>query len=144
MSEHVFDVTLFRQEFPQFADEILYPDETLQQYWNVAIIYFNRYDNCLICGDQLQYALNILTAHIADVTGIAKAGGMPGFIDQASIDKVSVALLQPPVSNFFQFWLSSSPYGQQLLALLKTLTVGGFTIGGLPEIGGIRKVGGIF
>jgi hypothetical protein len=50
----------------------------------------------------------------------------------------------PPETNQWQWWLSLSPWGQQLLALLLVKSAGGFYIGGFPERQGFRKAYGLF
>lgn len=144
MGTHSFNIPLFREQFPAFTDPIAYPDATLTAYWDVAILYVNSMDSCLLNGDALQYAINAMTAHLAYLTPLIIAGEKPGFETDATIDKISVAIMPPPVSNFWNFWLSSSPYGQALLAFLRVQTAGGLMTGGLPEISAIRKIGGIF
>jgi hypothetical protein len=50
----------------------------------------------------------------------------------------------PPAANAWQYWLNTSPYGMQLLALLQAKGVGGLYVGGLPERDAFRKVYGVF
>ncbi|OWK47571.1 hypothetical protein FRUB_01270 [Fimbriiglobus ruber] len=45
----------------------------------------------------------------------------------ATIDKISVTLEPPPAPNAWQYWLQSSPYGQQLLALLQVVSAAAST-----------------
>jgi len=145
MAQHTLDISAFRTMFPAFADPLKYPDATLQMWWTMAIQYINDYDSCLIEGDTLQLALNLMTAHLAQSFTLISAGqNTPGVITGATEGSVSVSMSPPPVKNMWQYWLATTPYGQQLLALLQSLVVGGFTIGGLPETSGFRRVGGVF
>lgn len=145
MAQHVFDVAAFRAAFPAFADPLKYPDATLQMWWTMAIQYITDYDNCLIEGDTLQLALNLMTAHLAQsFTMLANGNTSPGVVTGATEGSVSISMAPPPTKNMWQYWLATTPYGQQLLALLQTLVAGGFTIGGLPETSGFRRVGGVF
>lgn len=144
MALHTFDPTLFRIQFPEFSDPVAFPDALLQAHWNIAILYVNPNDNCFMSGDTLQYILNALTAHITKIYDNNAKKKTSGIVTSATIDKVSVALLAPPVDNQFEWWLSLTPYGAQLLALLQTITAGGFYFGGLPETSAISKVGGIY
>jgi hypothetical protein len=145
MAQHTFDVAAFRAMFPAFSNVVTYPDATLQLWWTMAVQYVNDYDNCLIAGDTLQLALNLMTAHLAQSsTLIANGQSTPGVVGSAAEGTVSISMVPPPVKNMWQYWLSSTPYGQQLLALLQTIVAGGFTIGGLPETSGFRRVGGVF
>jgi len=144
MSLHTFDVTEFREQFPQFANPVEFPDALLQGYWDAAICYINPHDYGYLTGDCLQRALNLMTAHLAALAVLIADGQNPGFAESATIDKVSVTLQPPPVKNQFTWWLSTTPYGAQLLALLGVKGVGGFYIGGLPEQSAILKVGGFY
>lgn len=144
MALHTFDVTAFRAAFPAFADPLAYPDPVLQMYWNTATAYCNANDWYNIQGDTLQTILNYFTAHIAQLATVVAQGLLPGFIQNATIDAVTVALAPPPEVNQFQWWMNQTTYGQSVLALLQAVTVGGFFFGGLPETSAFRKVGGIF
>lgn len=145
MAQHTFDVTAFRAMFPAFADPLKYPDATLQMWWTMAIQYISDMDNCVIEGDTLQLALNLMTAHLAQsFTMLANGQTNPGIITGATEGSVSVSMTPPPAKNMWQYWLATTPYGQQLQALLSALVVGGFTIGGLPETAALRRVFGVF
>lgn len=144
MTTHTFDVAQFRDQFPQFANETTFPDEMLQQYWNAATCYVTPDDFCYLSGDCLQLALNLMTAHLAALSILIAAGKTPRLVQSATIDKVSVDFTPPPLKNQWQWWLSTTPYGMQLFALLQAKAVGGYYIGGLPESAAFRKVAGIF
>jgi hypothetical protein len=144
MATHTFDIAAFRTQFPAFANTATFPDETLNAYWAAATCYVNPVDWCYLSGDCLQLALNLMTAHLTQLSVLIAQGQNPGFIQAATIDKVSVTLQPPPVHNQWQWWLSGTPYGAQLWALLQGKSVGGFYIGGLPESFAFRKVAGIF
>jgi hypothetical protein len=146
MALHTFDVTEFRVQFPQFADPLLFPDATLQGYWNAAICYIDPYDFEYMDGDCLQLALNLLTAHLTALSVLIAQGQNPGFVKDATIKNVTISLMPPTLnpSRQWAWWLSGTPYGAQLLAELQSTSVGGFYVGGLPETRAIRKVGGIF
>lgn len=140
-----FDVTLFRQQFPVFANATAYPDAMLQMYWDMAICYITDIGNYgWLQGDCRQLAINLMTAHLTALSVIVAGGQVPGLVQSATIDKVSVSLTPPPLKNQWQWWLSTTPYGQQLLALLQNRSVGGWYIGGRPELAAFRRVGGRF
>lgn len=65
-------------------------------------------------------------------------------VNSATEGSVSVGMTPPPAKNMWQWWLATTPYGVQLMALLQSLTVGGFIVGGAPELGAFRRVGGVF
>lgn len=62
----------------------------------------------------------------------------------ASEGSVSVGMMAPPAKNGWQFWLSSTPYGVQLGALLGVASAGGVFIGGSEERAAFRKAGGVW
>lgn len=144
MAQHTLDLAAFRATFPAFADPVKYPDLSITMWWTMGNQYIYSYDNCLICGDTLQLALNLMTAHLAQSFTMIGNGQTPGVITGAGEGSVNVSMMPPPVKTGWQFWLATTPYGLQLWALLQSLTVGGFTLGGLPETSGFRRVYGVF
>lgn len=140
----------FRKQFPAFADTTKWPEPTLQMYWDMATEFIST-DSCPcrnLSGSSLQLAIDLLAAHLATLFGSpstgVEAGAQGGPVTNASIGSVSVGIMAPPVRDEWGFWLSQTPYGQQLLALFKVKSVGGFYVGGLPERSAFRKVGGTF
>ncbi len=145
----------FRLLFPAFADTTVWPEPLLSGYWAMATEFISTADcPCRILrGGSLQLALDLMAAQIATLmnpNGNDPAGGGSGaatgsgIVTSASIGAVSVSVAQPPTKDMWEYWLGQTPYGQQLLALLKMKGVGGFYVGGLPERLAFRKVGGVF
>jgi len=124
-----FVSTTFRALFPAFANQVAFPDEALQIYWNTATDYINNRRGGAWCGwlkySQQVLALNQMTAHLAALNQMIASGQTPGMETAATIDKISVTLTPPPLPNQWEWWLGTTPYGQQLLALLKSASVGG-------------------
>jgi len=144
-----FDPALFRSQFPAFASVTDYPTATLQVYYNISGLYISTNDYGYLNGDGRAYALNLMTAHITAINDINAAAAenqstSVGLVTSASVGDVSVSIQPPPTKSAFDYWLSLTPYGQQLLALLNMIGAGGLYIGGLPERSAFRKVGGIF
>ena len=143
-----FDPAAFRVAFSEFANVACYPDGLLNMWWDAATSYISAQDSCCFAlnGARRALALNCLTAHIAKLFTTIAAGDTPQVMVSAGIDKIRVEVKPPPVNegNMFQWWLSTTPYGQQVLAMLQLAGVGGFYIGGLPERLGFRRVGGGF
>lgn len=147
MAEHTFDVTTFRLLYPAFANPTTFPDNYLTAQFGQAKAYITPYDNEWTSGDLLQTALNLMTAHLTQINVILAANGVTptlGVLQSATIDKVTVSNVPPPIKNGWQYWLSTTPYGAQLWALLKTVAGAGPYLGGLPERAAFRKVGGYF
>lgn len=147
MAEHTFDVASFRLLYPAFASVTDFPDAYLTAQFGQARAYITPYDNAWTSGDLLQTALNLMTAHLTQINVILAANGKTptlGVLQSATIDKVTVSNAPPPVKNGWQYWLATTPYGQQLWALLKSAANIGPYVGGLPERAAFRKVGGYF
>jgi len=124
-------------QFKAFSNPAEYPEVTIQAYWNSAINYISDVRNCgNVQGEQRRYAIDLMTAHLMYLSTVIAAGQVPGIMQNAQIDKVSVGLTPPPLKNEFDWWLMISPYGQMLLALLQANTAGGDYYGGsAPRLG---------
>lgn len=147
MAEHTFNLTTFRLLYPAFSNAVTFPDDYLTAQWTAATAYISKYDGCLLAGDQLQLALNLLTAHLTQINVIlAQNGKTPtlGVLQSATVDKVTISNMPPPATNGWKYWLATTPYGLQLWALLQTASAGGLYIGGSTERRAFRKAGGIF
>jgi len=145
MATHTFNYELFQAQFPVYASAP--PESVLQAYFAQATTFVNPDDNW--CGGlnagALDYALNCLVAHYAYINDLIAQGQTTVIVTSSTIDKVSVSLMEPPVKDMFSYWLATSPYGKQLLALLTAKAAGGWTIStGLPERRAFRKVYGTF
>lgn len=100
---------------------------TLQQYYNTAgLIVANTNYGYLACAGATQTCLYLLTAHLAAIGALIATGSDAGITVGATIDKISVQLQQVPLKNEWQYWLSETPYGKQLYAILQAQSVGGF------------------
>lgn len=132
MAVVIFDPSAFRLAFPDFGSLASYPDAKLQRYFDMATAYINnRSGGCYGGGwklNQLTIGLNLMTAHLLTIANIIAGGNNTGVLTQATIDKVSVTIEPPPVPNQWQYWLQSTPYGAELLALLQVLSAGGYYI----------------
>jgi hypothetical protein len=98
-------------------------------------------------GDRLKnrdYAAYLITAHLLAIGKKISLGQPIQAVLQGTEGTITVGFVPPPVQNGFQFWLSATPYGQQLWALLSVSSVGGFMTGGYPARAGIRKTNGNF
>lgn len=147
MAQQTLNIATFRLLFPEFADPAKFPDPYIQAQWNVAVAHMGDMDGWALAGSALNTALMYLTAHLMKINVILAAGGGAGIAGQvtgATIDKVSVQFAAPPSKSGWQYWLSLTPYGLQLWALLQMKSAGGLYIGGRPERRAFRKVGGNF
>ena len=127
----------FRIQFPAFSNTTTYPQATLQNYFNIAGVYVHNSNYGFLAQDGATlYSLYLLTAHLAAIQTMIANGQTPSITINAGIDKISVGIEPPPVKGMFQYWLATTPYGQQLTALLTVQSVGGFfTPGSLGRAG---------
>ena len=139
-----FDVAVFRAQFTAFADTTAYPDATLSAFFDTATCYISNEDKGRLTGDCRLRALNLMTAHLVFISDLVAAGGTPDFVTSSSVGSVSVTVQPPENKNQWQWWLSLTPYGQQLHALLGAVSVGGFLVGGRRERSSFRVAGGGF
>lgn len=134
----------FRALFPAyFPVTAQFLPAMIQAYWDVATAYVSdRTGGCYVGGmsvKQQTLALNLMTAHLLYLSGLAQSGNTPGVVTGATIDKISVTLQPPPAPNQWQWYLNQSSYGQQLLALLQVASVGGvYVSSGVPGRAGFQ------
>lgn len=133
-----YNDTAFRSLFIAFANQETFPQASLSLCWGVATNYISQYPQYCEGTNLAQQTLmlNQMTAHIAQLNSLAGSGQQGGITTAATVGAVSVTLQPPPEVNQWQWWLNQTPYGQQLLALLEVLTVGGYYISdGVPARG---------
>lgn len=129
-----FDYALFQAQIPLYATSPI--ESVVAVYWQTATYYVSNIDRGVLNDGARAYAINLMAAHLIFIANLAAEGQVPGLLQNATVDKVTVGLTPPPLPNQWQWWLDLSPYGQQLLALLQAVSVGGFFIAG--PYGGIR------
>lgn len=144
MSTPEYDDAKFRQMFPEFADPVKYPAALIEEYWTQASCYIVGEGNILLGSCCSFLALGQMTAHMMTIAAHAAKGKQAGYKTGATVDKVSVSYAAPPAIDQFSWWLSTTPYGAALAALLEVKAAGGFSVGGLNERGAFKKVGGVF
>lgn len=149
MSTIVLDIPAFRALFPQFASATDFPDALITAQWGLATAYISADTYGCMPVEARTYALQLMTAHLLALGVIIANGGTytgtAGLVTASKVGDVQVTLAQPPYgTSQWRYWLSLTPYGLQLLALLDAQAVGGFYVGGLPERSAFRKVGGVF
>jgi hypothetical protein len=108
MAIHTFDVAVFRQLYPAFANAVTFTDVYLQAQWDAATVYLGEYDGRLWGGKALQLALNLMTAHLVQINLLITQGGKTptiGILVSATVDKVTVSKMPPPATNGWKYWL---------------------------------------
>jgi hypothetical protein len=140
----LFEPVIFRAQFAAFDDEEKYTDQFLCFWWDTATSFISDSNYGIVSGKSRRLALNLLTAHLIVLINNMNKNKQGGFVQSSTIDKIAVTKVAPPANEVWDWWLTQTPYGQQLLALLQMLSVGGFYIGGAPESSGFRGFGGEF
>ena len=127
------DITTFRAMFTAYSDSTAYPDALLNTWYPIGKCYIEDND-CVMEENCRAFALNAMLAHLLYIQDQISAGNQTRLISSASEGDVSVSLIDPPSATSFSYWLNASPYGAQILALLKVNFAGGDFIGGTDRM----------
>lgn len=145
MSVITLDIAQFRAQFPQFGSTDTISDATITAQFAAATCYISdQAGGCCFGGRSLAVrtqALYLMTAHLCAISLNIAMGTVAGVLTAATVDKTAITLAPPPLANQWQYWLQTTPYGQQLLALLQVAAVGGAYFGGRPELAAFRRPG---
>lgn len=136
--------TVFRSLYPQFADDTKYPDELFEVVWEQVTCMVSDDGYSGLIGDCRMVLMYCFLCHFLTLAQQSAKGKQGGFITNSTIDKVSITKAAPPAPNMFHWWLGQTMCGQAALAMLEAASVGGDYIGGSPEVGAFRRVGGAF
>lgn len=137
------DISSFRINFPAYASEADYPDARLNSQYAIGKCYVADND-CTLSEECREYALQLILAHLLNIQDSIASGRPTQIVTSATEGSVSVSLAEPPNSDTWTYWLSSTPYGLQLIAMLNVASAGGFYVGGNEERRGFRKINGGF
>lgn len=145
MKEVQFDPAKFRKRFPKFGDDVVWSDDRLDLLFEMAKCFVWPVRWSAMNARRQDMAVYLMVAHLASIQAMDDAGmASSGIQTGATIDRVSVSLQAPPATSGWQHWLSTTPYGLQLWALLSVMAAGGNYVGAWPERQGFRKGGGVF
>lgn len=136
----------FRTQFPAFANISAFPEAALSATWTTGTAYIspNANPGWTTNPTQLQRALDLMCAHLTQLAQQIANGQPMGIMTAATEGSVSITLQPPPVKSAFGYWLSTTPYGNELRMLLDIVASVGFYVGGSCERQGFRKAGGVF
>jgi hypothetical protein len=137
------DIASFRINFPAYASEADYPDMRLNSQYAIGKCFIADND-CTLPEECREYALQLMLAHLLSIQDSIASGRPTQIVTSASEGSVSVSLAEPPNSDTWTYWFSTTPYGLQLITMLDASSVGGFFIGGSEERRGFRKINGGF
>lgn len=143
MALHTFDMLSFQAACPALASA---DPLALAGTFTTATAIMTPYDGCLLNGSALQLALNLMTGHLTQIASmlVADPGAVVGPIAGAAEGSVSLSIVPAPATSGWSYWLASTPYGQQLWALLSVKSAGGLMVGGSLERASFRQAGGGF
>lgn len=143
MALHTFDLSSFQAACPALAAT---DPAALGATFTTATAIMTPYDGCLLNGTALQLALNLMTGHLTQIAAmlVADPGAVVGPVANAAEGSVSLGLVPAPATSGWTYWLASTPYGQQLWALLSVKSAGGLMVGGSLERASFRQAGGFF
>ncbi len=145
-SHSVLNLATFRATFLAFSNTVVFSDMMINAYYAQACEYVDSNDTLDgLNGTTLDFALQLVTCHLLQIAyNISNGLSINQPIVSANEGSVTVTFVPPPAKTAWEYWLSSTPYGQQVWALLSVQAVGGWSVGGLPETSAFRKVGGLF
>jgi len=145
MTTPTYNDTSFRLQFPEFSDPTAYPAAGLQGWWTMGTAYIStNQPSWLVSAVQAQLCSDLIAAHLAKTYALIGAGSTPGVLQSATEGSVSVSMAPPPAKSAFGYWLATTPYGQQLRALLGVMAGPGLYVGASMERSAFRKAGGVF
>lgn len=137
------DIEAFRTRFPSMKDPVVFTHELITSQWYQAQCFISP--GRTLKGKCLENALYLMTAHLVWSHWLIMQGQTTAnVVTGATISKVSVSMQPPPAKSAWQFWLSTTPFGLQLWALLNIKAAGGAYVGGLPERTAFKKVAGVY
>jgi len=139
----VLDITSFRVNFPAYSVEADYPDVRLNAQYAIGKCYIDDSD-CTLPEECREYALQLMLAHLLHIQDSIASGRPTQIVTSATEGSVSVSLAEPPNTDTFTYWFSTTTYGLQLIAMLDAQSAGGFYVGGSEERRGFRKINGGF
>jgi hypothetical protein len=139
----MFSLSGFRNTYPAFRNVEQFSDIMINSHYFNAQLYMSESYGGLE-GDLLDFALQLLTAHLLYSFDLIAKGQSNALVNSATIDAVTVSLTPPPAKSGWEWWLSTTPYGLQLWSLLQLQSAGGWVIGGYAENKAFRKAGGVF
>ena len=120
----------FRSDFVEFSNTETYSNELISSFINRSYGYISRNVYGILSEADRKLALELMTAHLLTINSKISSNTATGQIASTSIDAISVSLVAPVNKNAWQYWLNSTPYGQQLLALLQAHAPAGIYDGG--------------
>lgn len=123
-----FDVGAFRTDFPEFADTVKYPSQTIQVWAALAMVQLNQqlFGTQWVLMTQLFVAHELVMAAANEKT--AEAGGSPGTFggvaNSKTVGSASVAYDSNATSEDKAGWWNLTNYGKQLYRFIRIYGAG--------------------
>lgn len=126
------DPTLFRENFPEFADQVAYPTSTITFWATLAVAQVNQ----TLFGTIYTTILNLYVAHnlvmARQNAQSGRVGGSPGqsggIANSKTIGQVTAAYDASTQTEKDAGWWNRTTYGQQYIRLVRLYGVGGIQL----------------
>ncbi|EIL88534.1 hypothetical protein UU9_12323 [Rhodanobacter fulvus Jip2] len=118
----MFDLSLFRDTFPAFADLSVYPDARVSFQGSLADKLYGDDP----WGDLQGYVAMLAVAHALSMQGKSggSSGGVKGVVSAKSVDRVSVSYDVSATTYKDAAYFNGSPYGVELYWLIQMAGAG--------------------
>ncbi len=116
MTQIAVDYNTFIKWFPYFADKVT-EESVLSAYEGASSFISTNLGNINLPGNLQTRGVYLATAHVLFLSlnpDLASAGK----VASATEGSVSASFTQPQYKNWLEYWLSLTPYGMELLAIL--------------------------
>lgn len=126
------DVATFREDFPEFTDDVKFPDARIEFWLSIAGIMLNatRWDTLLDHGTELFIAhhltMDLANQRAADTGG--NIGQTMGPLASKSVDKVAASYTTGAVTLENAGHWNLTTYGLQFYQLLRMVGAGGIQL----------------
>ncbi len=130
-----FDQTYFEENFPAYTGR---PEA--QGKFSIGKLYISD-DPRTLPDESRKYALHAMAAHLLFISDEQLKGNMTRIVTNGSEMGVSVSLALPSSasSDNFSYWMMTTPYGSDVIAMLSAQVGSGIYISsgsGFPSFGG--------
>ena len=123
-----FPIEDFLARFPEFDDEEKYKQSEINNFGQRAMMHITPdAEGMPMVGPYREYGLFLMTAHMITLAKDGDSGdsigyGLAGVPFKATVGSVSIENTKPNSfqSDDFNYWLSQTAYGRELLAYLDT------------------------
>ena len=119
----VYNDVNFRNQFPAFENTTLFPPAQLEGWWTMGTAYININSGYPWNFDtkQLQLAIDLMCAHLAQSFSLINQGIPTVVVTGTTEGSVTVSMEPPPALTAYGWWLATTAYGSQLRALLRVV-----------------------